>query len=181
MATEFGKKLKELREAKRFTQGQIATSLGVTTRQVQRYEENTLPRPDKIKALNKIFKFDFFTMMDDTKSHNATEGDKLDQQLPLGDLNITLKDYLNEVRQQKEFLQQLLMDKIGKLDANLSTALGGVIQLSLHVESAREVVLKSLARLEKKPQSSLTDEADKIVIQLMKEHKKQGSFSDGGK
>lgn len=180
MATEFGKKLKELREAKKFTQGQIATSLGVTTRQVQRYEENTLPRPDKIKALNKIFKFDFFTLLDDSKGHIVADVG-LDQQLSLGDLNITLKDYLNEVRQQKEFLQQLLIDKIGKIDSNLSTALGGVIQLSLHVESAREVALKSLARLEKKPQEALTDEADKIVIQLMKEHKKQGSFSDGGK
>lgn len=177
MATEFGKKLKELREAKNFTQGQIATSLGVTTRQVQRYEENTLPRPDKIKVLNKIFKFDFFTMMDDSKSHTATNPESLDQQLPLGDLNITLKDYLNEVRQQKEFLQQLLIDKVGKMDANLSTALGGVIQLSLHVESAREVMLKSLARLEKKPEASLTDEAGKIVTQLMKEHKKQHSSS----
>lgn len=178
MATEFGKKLKELREAKKFTQGQIATSLGVTTRQVQRYEENTLPRPDKIKALNKIFKFDFFTMMDDSKGHID---DHIEKPLPLGDLNITLKDYLNEVRQQKEFLQQLLIDKVGKLDSNLSTALGGVIQLSLHVESAREVVLKSLARLEKKPQDALKTEADKIVLQLMKEHGKQRSSSDGSR
>lgn len=69
MAEEFGKKLKELREAKRFTQQQIATSLGITTRQVQRYEEGSIPRPEKIRGLNKIFKFDFFSLLGDTKSH----------------------------------------------------------------------------------------------------------------
>lgn len=75
MPTEFGKKLKELRESKKMTQADLATSLGIATRQVQRYEENTYPRPDKIKQLNRIFKYDFFTLMDDVSSRETKEAD----------------------------------------------------------------------------------------------------------
>lgn len=175
MATEFGKKLKELREAKPYTQKQIATSLGVTPRQIQRYEEGAIPRPNKVKALNKIFKFDFFTVMDDTKGRNGNGAQTSNDPLPSGDMKITLKDYLDEIKQQKEFLQELLLNKVGTIDANLKQALGGVVQLSLHVESAREVVLEALARLEKKPKGSLIAEADNIVKLLMKEHEKRGN------
>lgn len=69
MSTEFGKKLKELREANRYTQQQIATSLGVTVRQVQRYEEGAVPRPVNMKKLNKIFRYDFYAMLDDIERH----------------------------------------------------------------------------------------------------------------
>lgn len=171
MPTEFGKKLKELREAKNLTQPSLAASLGVTTRQVQRYELFTIPRPEKIKVLNRIFKFDFFTLMDDFKSHAS-----IDDPLPLGDLNVTLRDYFEEIKQQKEFLQELLLNKVEEIDSNLKKTLGGVLQSSLHSESAREVVLESLTRLEKKPKGFLKEEADNTVIRIMKERKKQGSY-----
>lgn len=166
-----GDKLKLYRKKRDLDQPQMATIVGVSYRTYQEIERTGIIKKSKdIEAIKKI-------LSEKEQIITSENTQKLEDVLPVGDLRVTLQDYLNEVRQQKEFLQQLLMDKIGKLDANLSTALGGVIQLSLHVESAREVVLKSLARLEKKPQSSLTDEADKIVIQLMKEHEKQHSSS----
>lgn len=68
-------------------------------------------------------------------------------------------------------------DKVKTIDINLKSVLGEVDQLSLHVESAREVVLESLARLEKKPEHNLRDEADSRLRQIMKERSKQNRSS----
>lgn len=77
MKQKFAEKLKELREANRYTQSQIATSLGVTTRQVQRYEENVIPRPDKIRSLNKIFNYDFFPLLNDVESRDDNDDEEM--------------------------------------------------------------------------------------------------------
>lgn len=101
--------------------------------------------------------------------------------LPAGDVKVSLKDYLEGLKQDKAFLQDLLLNKVEGIDSNLKKTLGGVVQLSLHGESAREVALESLARLEKKPKGALTGEADKIVKRLMKEQKKRDSSPVNGK
>jgi hypothetical protein len=60
------------------------------------------------------------------------------------------------------------------IDANLDQALGGVLKLGLQVDSARTVALKSLARLEKKSEGSLIEEADKIVDHNIGGRRKRG-------
>ncbi len=66
----FNEKLKVYREKKNKTQQEVANLLGVTVKQIQRYENNIIPRPDKIKVLNRYFNHDFF---DDIKSPDMDE------------------------------------------------------------------------------------------------------------
>jgi transcriptional regulator with XRE-family HTH domain len=62
----FHEKLKELREKKGKTQGDVAGVLDVSVKQIQRYEKNIIPKPDKIKVLNRYFNHDFFMYIKET-------------------------------------------------------------------------------------------------------------------
>lgn len=91
-------------------------------------------------------------------------------QLPIGGTIITLEDYLNEVKQQKNFLQQLLMknaDEVGinlkEVNASLSEVRETVEATWAKMSAAIDVSLKSLSRLEKKPEGSLIDEKDSVL------------------
>jgi len=63
--TVFAAKLKALREAAGMTQTEVASALDVTMRQVQRYEKDVYPKPDKIRILNSLFEYDFFSLMNE--------------------------------------------------------------------------------------------------------------------
>jgi transcriptional regulator with XRE-family HTH domain len=177
MAGELGKKLKELREARNLTQSELAEKIGVKMRQVQRYEGGAVPRPEKMKALNRVFGFDFYSVMDgDLKGRkDYPPSDELNRVLPMGDLKITLGDYLRKVEdnvrkveEHNAFLQKLISDKTEAIDQNLKKTLAYAARISLRVDAASEVALESLARLEKKPEGSLTSEVGKEVANLMK-------------
>lgn len=162
--------VKLLREQTGLTQEQLAERSGIPRDRIAKWEQGKgKPKMSDYLKLDPIFK------------ELIPKDGKKDDQLPSGGVVVTMKDYITEIKQQKEFLQELLLKRVNDIDANLKQTLGGVAQLSLHVESAREVVLDSLTRLEKKPKGALRDEADNIVKQLMKEQKKQGSSSAVGK
>lgn len=76
--------------------------------------------------------------------------------------------------------QRDIADKVKKIDANLSTALGGVQQISLHVESAREVMLDSMSRTLEKGKRNLRVEADKKLVLIAEERRKQGNAAGKG-
>lgn len=84
-------------------------------------------------------------------------------------------DYLALLKDNDRFFKELLKEKVMTIDSNLNTVVGASDQISLLVESARSVILESLARLEKKPEHTLMDEAGSRVKRLMKEKKKQGT------
>lgn len=82
-------------------------------------------------------------------------------------------------RQEKE-----VVDRVKNIEANLeqlNPVLAGVSSLSLQIDSARQTVLKSLSRLEKKPEDYLLKEADKIMLDKMYVLKPQGKHADAGK
>lgn len=81
------------------------------------------------------------------------------------------------LRDQKEHV----VDKMDRIDANLNTALGIIHEVSLNVASAREVGLKSLARLENRPEAELFHEAGNNAVQRMKERRRPRNTPDGGK
>jgi hypothetical protein len=73
-------------------------------------------------------------------------------------------------------------EKIVTIDSNLKDVQGRVDSLKLDVYSGRTVVLRSLARLEKKPENTLLKEADNIIVGLLEEQtNKQGIRSGRGK
>jgi hypothetical protein len=59
--------------------------------------------------------------------------------------------------------------KVESIDLSLADALARIDSLRIDVTSGRSVILKSLARLEKKPELSLQKEADNINASLLQE------------
>lgn len=60
--------------------------------------------------------------------------------------------------------------RVQDIDINLNDALARIEALTINVSSGRNVILKSLARLEKKPEHTLQIEADNINASLLQEH-----------
>lgn len=84
---------------------------------------------------------------------------------PVTGFQITVEDYIAEIKQHKEFLQQLLMKNSEDMGQNLKTISSDLTQIKTtddahwkQVTAAIETSLKSLARLEKKPEVSLVEE-----------------------
>jgi hypothetical protein len=112
-------------------------------------------------------------------SQNMTDNpppDELNQVLPMGDLKLTVGDYIKKIEENTKrieehnaFLQKMLSEKAEAIDQNLKKTLAYAGRISLRVDAASEVALESLARLEKKPVGSLTSEVGKEVANLMKE------------
>lgn len=172
-ASEFGMKLKELREQAKpkITQQALANHLGLKSiKQVQRYEEGTIPDMGKLLALGALFKYDFIGLLKGSPQ-NAPITSLEAQQAPK---DIYLDKYIASLEFNNKTLAQsiqLTLDTILKLqakaDEHLETVEAGVTQLSTHLDSNSQVVLRSLARLEKKPQNALLDEADRINTEIV--------------
>lgn len=90
-----------------------------------------------------------------------------------GDAEITLNDYINEIKEHNSFLKALLLDKTNKIETNLARALEYMTSLHLRGEAARGVALRSLSRLEKKPEQYLISEVDKEIEAGFYEQQKQ--------
>ncbi len=69
--------------------------------------------------------------------------------------------------------------KVEVIDSNLNDALGRIESLKLDLRSGRNVVLKSLARLEKRTENSLVKEADSIILALMQEQSRKQNKKPG--
>ena len=78
---KFGKKIKELRKQKRWTQTQLGDYLGIGLRQVQRYEKDeTQPDLEQLGALSKLFEYDLISHINSNEFH---EGDAIYLKDPL--------------------------------------------------------------------------------------------------
>lgn len=106
---------------------------------------------------------------------------KIDDPLPFGGVRVTLLDYIHEIQQQKDFLQELLRENMIKVAANLEIVVGKAEGLQFDLISGRETVLKSLARIEDKPVLSLLNESDKLRASLAKQADELSRKSASGK
>lgn len=116
--TVFAAKLKALREAAGMTQTEVASALDVTMRQVQRYEKDVYPKPDKIRILNTLFDYDFFSLMNE-------EYDSVSQAAPEEN-----ESFLTKRRKQKDVSNVHTAPLIpAKAQAGYAKALGQEVQL----------------------------------------------------
>jgi hypothetical protein len=76
-------------------------------------------------------------------------------------------------------LSESVVDKVENVDINLNDALARIDSLKMDVYSGRQVILQSLARLEKKPVNALLSEADNITISILSQQKKKQSKTSG--
>lgn len=77
---------------------------------------------------------------------------------------ITLSDTTNHLLQEQK---KQVVDKIEKIDFNLNAVSALSEKLVYEVESGRTTILRSLSRLEKKPEDHLVNEADNLKIVMM--------------
>jgi hypothetical protein len=88
------------------------------------------------------------------------------------------------MKRQNHILERQLENvelKVERIDTNLDDALGRVESLKLDLISGRIVVLKSLARLEKKNPDTLLKEADNTKLELLKAQTRQSKSAGKGK
>lgn len=105
-----GDKLKLYRKAKDLDQLQMAELIGISERTYRGVEKTGIVTKAKdLASIRKIL-----------AESTDKQQDNLDTILPMGDLKITLRDYFEEIRQQKAFLQELILNKILDIDANLN-------------------------------------------------------------
>lgn len=165
-------KIKQERLSANLTEDEMADKLRISRSTYQYWEKKT-PSIDKIKqvakALGKPDDYFFVTIDEDT------EGQKPTDPLPMGDKVITLGDYIKQLEDNNTFLRTMLKDKTDQIKTNLDKALEYMANMHVQGSAARTVVLRSLSRLEKKPEESLIYEVDKVIVEGFYEQQKQDS------
>lgn len=122
---------------------------------------------DKIKKnLPEEYEKIFGNGGDIEESENLNEGNKEPGSNEKSLLALLMKEMASLMRTQNNLLRDqktLVVDKVNNIDSNLKQVYAAVIKISSDIDSSKDVVLESLARLEKLPKGSLTGEAHKIV------------------
>lgn len=159
-----GEKLKLYRKKLDLDQPQMAARMGVSYRTYQEIERTGIIKKAKDIAMAK-------SLLGEKEQVSAqVETQKRTDALTSGDNPITLNDYINELKENNKFLQALLMKNADEIGASVKAISSGLIQSQVKAEAtaakvsaAIDVSLKSLARLEKKPEGSLLDEKDNVL------------------
>lgn len=92
--------------------------------------------------------------------------------LQLGNIKITVQDYIDELRIDKKKLQNTI-------DTNLTAMIQLLGALSRHDRAFHDTMLKSLARLEKRPENELIGEARSFEAAKQLEEQTGGKLTDG--
>lgn len=169
--------VKLLREQHGLTQQELAAATGIPKDRIGKWEQGKgKPKTEDYKTLEKFFNEHVPRELPKktADNHQNNSGDAIAQ---FTQVLLELMQTQNRILQDQKVD---LVDRVKGIEVSLNTALGGVHQLSLHVESARAVVLESLNRIEKKKPGELAREADRIVEQLMKEKQRLGKSSLAG-
>lgn len=162
-----GEKLKLYRKKHDLDQPQMADKVGVSYRTYQDIERTGIIKKAKDIATVK-------NILDEKEQLPAQwQTQKNTDPLKPGDAEITLNDYINEIKEHNRFLKALLLDKTNKIETNLARALEYMGNLHLRGEAARSVALRSLSRLEKKPEEYLISEVGKEIQAGFSEQQKQ--------
>lgn len=173
--TEVGKRLEAIRLKTSLKSRAFALKAQIDPSQYAKIEKGSLPITEKI--LNKLI-YTYDLNRDEIlygKNVPQKETEQPVKEKPI--LEILMAQMNNLMQTQNNLLQrqqEQVVEKIDRVDTNLIRALQGVSKLVLHVESAREVVLDSLNRIEKKPPGALKREAGKIMDQLEDLQQKHG-------
>lgn len=84
------------------------------------------------------------------------------EQIVLSGAHVTLQDHINLLKEQNDFLKK-------ELNSKMALALEMITGFGLQTQAREETALRSLARLEKKPNETLIKESDKLAVERQKE------------
>lgn len=155
-----GEKLKLYRKRKSLDQPQMAKIVGVSYRSYQEIERTGIVKKSDVLAnVNRVL-----ADKEQIPARNET------QESASKSVDIGVAEYIAELKQQKEFLQALLMKNAEDVGTNLKGVNSDLAEVRKTVDgtwakvsAAIDVSLKALARLEKRPEESLLDEKDNVL------------------
>lgn len=161
-----GEKLKLYRKKHDLDQPQMAERVGVSYRTYQEMERTGIIK--KAKDISTVK-----SLLEEKEQNSAqNETQKQSSPLPLGGTNVTLADYIQEIKENNAFLRSIIRDRTSAIHTNLEKALEHLAKMEVQGSAARSVVLRSLSRLEKKPEQSLISEVDREIMAGFSEQRK---------
>jgi transcriptional regulator with XRE-family HTH domain len=162
--------------ATRLTQNQIESRAGYSKGRLSQVKSKGQVTLRLLKNLENEFKNELAGKPTPDLAHASESADD-----PLSAKNL-LQAILEMMRTQNKILERqadYIQHRVESLDISLTDALNRVDGLGYDLVSGRQVVLQSLARLEKKQQDALLAEADSIKIDLLKARGKQSRAVKG--
>ncbi len=180
-----GDQIRKAREAKRWTQEQMADKLGITLRQYNKYEGGEFPKykQEVVERIDQILgttvRERIYEQNIPNKEASAAFGGDASAGVQdlLGVLVQLMKTQNHILEEQKEEIK----DRVKRIDVNLTDALGRIDGIQFDIVSGRQVVLESLARLESKPEKNLLKQADNIKREIHSALQKRSSLAQRGR
>lgn len=157
-------------------QQELADKIGIKRSTYQYWEQKT-PGIDKVHQVERALNLPKGSLLDENFvkpviQEAPAEYKKPDRTQELLEVMIGLIKTQNVILER----QSINLDKrVEEIGSNLSEVAGALQVMEIQLHSGREVVLESLARIEKKPPHSLLKEADKIMFEKAKKAKQLGS------
>lgn len=114
---QISRNIKFIRKLWKATQDEFAHKYKVTVPMIKSYEGGKAnPDPVFISRLARDAGVNEDDLM--TKILAETDinwGEKVEKVLPIGNLKVTLEDYVNEIKRQRDYLEKLVVDKSDKI------------------------------------------------------------------
>jgi transcriptional regulator with XRE-family HTH domain len=173
--------LKERVKAKGGNQSEIARALGISSQRLNQYINGRMkPKVEFYDRWKEVFGEDLKGETNVSGISGAANGSSsATGYLSIGK-PLTYNDYIDDMRRMNKVLENLLYDRINKIDANLVRALAGVTKQSVHMEAVSGVALEALARIEKKKPDALRREADKRVLDTLSHNEQHHRSGESG-
>jgi transcriptional regulator with XRE-family HTH domain len=159
-----GERIKAKRDEEDISAEKLAKILGVTKENIYKWERGSKPSDPQVynRITNWLNKSERST---NTASSQPTWEEVLRR---ADDHAATLKEIILETLRG-------MNGKLTGIDSNLNAVLAGVRKNVAISEAVTKTALKSLARIEKKPEESLIQEADKTRVEALKKGLRQGN------
>lgn len=133
MQDEFGEKLKALRKERRLTREVLAAQLGISARQLQRYEEgDSKPEVDGIRRLSEALGYDFAPHFFKTLGVSSKVAD--------GMISMPAAQRIDELLSDKKVLQETIAANLQTLHASQDVLLMTVRSVYEQTAAIRELL-----------------------------------------
>jgi transcriptional regulator with XRE-family HTH domain len=119
MEDDFYRILKNKRNEFGFSQTYMADRLGISMKQYQNYEKNTIPPHDKLKMLNEILNYSFHKIIYEEKVLAEIDNETMDLHVR----NKSLKEQIELLKERNNRLEQkndALLRELGAIEQKLS-------------------------------------------------------------
>lgn len=154
------------------SRNEIETKLGLASNSITQ----TLSRNGSERMYREILLFKEWAVLNNSTSKGQAEEPVPVYGDPMSRLLVQQNRLIDSMNQQSTTANKILVrladnveTKVESIDLSLADALARIESLTINVTSGRSVILKSLARLEKKPEQTLQKEADSINASLLQE------------